>query len=98
LGGNASISFDLPPFTMVADRNRLAGLNLVGLRRRGFSREVIADLKSCFAAVYREGSNPRETAARAIEQQVAQTKEGALFLHFFTEGKRGIARPGREAE
>jgi UDP-N-acetylglucosamine acyltransferase len=96
LGGNSSITFDLPPFTMVAQRNRLAGLNLVGLKRRGFSREIIADLKNCFAAVYRLDSNPREAAALALESGVAQTKEGTLFLEFFGASKRGLPRPGRD--
>lgn len=98
LGGNASITLDLPPFTMAADRNRMAGLNLVGLRRRGFSREEITDLKRCFSAVYGGRGNPREAAAQAIEEQTATTKAGVMFLQFFTGGKRGFARPGGEGE
>lgn len=95
VGGNAAITLDLPPFTMAADRNRLAGLNLVGLRRRGFSREVIADLKNCFSAVYRNGGNARSAAAEALDQQVAKTEEGLSFLAFFAGGKRGFVRLGR---
>lgn len=91
LGGNASITFDLPPFSMVADRNRLAGLNLIGLRRRGFSREVIADLKRCFSAVYYNGKNPRQAAAAA--EGLAETEQGRTFLAFFADGTRGFARP-----
>lgn len=98
LGGNASITFDLPPFTMVADRNRLAGLNVIGLRRRGFSREAVADLKRCWAAVYAAGTNPRRAAAEALDAQTAQTPAGKTFLTFFAEGKRGFARPGRGEE
>jgi UDP-N-acetylglucosamine acyltransferase len=98
LGGNASISLDLPPFTLAADRNRLAGLNLVGLRRRGFSPEVIADLKRAFAAVYRKGTNLRQAAATTLEENVAVTPEGLFFLRFFAGGKRGFARPGRRDE
>lgn len=98
LGGNASITLDLPPFTMVAERNRLAGLNLIGLKRRGFSSEVIADLKRCFRAVYSDASNPRKAAVAALEQNVAATDEGDFFLGFFTEGKRGFARPERGEE
>ncbi|MEX2381289.1 MAG: acyl-ACP--UDP-N-acetylglucosamine O-acyltransferase [Opitutales bacterium] len=98
LGGNAAITLDLPPFTMVADRNRLAGLNLVGLRRRGFSREAIADVKNCFSNVYRSGGNPRAAAAAAVEQQVAKTEEGSSFLRFFADGNRGFARPGRHED
>jgi UDP-N-acetylglucosamine acyltransferase len=95
LGGNASISLDLPPFTIAADRNRLSGLNLVGLRRRGFAAEVVADLKRAFAAVYRSGGNLRQAAATALEGNLAVTPEGISFLRFFAEGKRGFARPER---
>lgn len=98
LGGNAAITLDLPPFTMAADRNRLAGLNLIGLRRRGFSREVIAELKACFGSVYRRGGNPRASAAEAVERGVAKTAEGLSFLSFFAGGNRGFARPGRGEE
>lgn len=93
VGGNASISLDLPPFTMVADRNRLAGLNLIGLKRRGFGRETIADLKCCFSAVYGGGVSPRAAAAGALEKNAPQTEEGRRFLQFFAAGKRGFARP-----
>lgn len=98
LGGNASITFDLPPFTMVADRNRLAGLNLIGLRRRGFPREVIAELKSCLSAVYQGGKKPREAAAAALEDGLAKSEQGRIFLAFFAEGSRGFARPDRQKE
>ncbi|HLS29159.1 MAG TPA: acyl-ACP--UDP-N-acetylglucosamine O-acyltransferase, partial [Opitutales bacterium] len=98
LGGNASITFDLPPFTMVADRNRLAGLNLIGLRRRGFSREVIAELKNCFSAVYHGGKKPREAAAAALEEGLATSEPGRAFLAFFAGGSRGFARPERSRE
>lgn len=98
LGGNAAVTLDLPPYSMVADRNRLAGLNLVGLRRRGFSREVIADLKKCFAVVYHDKSNPRLAAAEALKQETARTEEGRSFLQFFAAGKRGFARPGRNQD
>jgi UDP-N-acetylglucosamine acyltransferase len=94
LGGGAAISLDIPPFTMVAERNRLVGFNLVGLKRRGVDRETVRDLKRCFAAVYRKGGNPRQTAAAALETGLSSTPEAERFLRFFTEGKRGIARPG----
>jgi UDP-N-acetylglucosamine acyltransferase len=95
VGGNASISMDLAPFTIVADRNRMSGLNLVGLKRRGFTRETIADIKRCFAAVFGLGMSPRAAAATALEGGVARTPEGEAFLEFFRDGKRGFARPRR---
>lgn len=96
VGGLSPISFDVPPFVMVAERNRVAGLNLVGLRRRGCPRATIAELKRLFARVY-AGRNPRAEAAAALAEGAAQTDEGRKFLAFFGGGKRGVARPRRGA-
>lgn len=95
VGGNASISMDLPPFTIVSERNRMSGLNLIGLRRRGFGVEVIGDIKRCFTKTYELDPNPRTAAEAAIRLGVPTTAEGRQFLKFFAEGKRGFARPKR---
>jgi UDP-N-acetylglucosamine acyltransferase len=95
VGGNASLSFDVPPFLMVAERNEIAGLNLVGLRRRGIPREAISELKRCFHLVYDGGGNPKERAAACLAEGIATTEWGRAFLEFFGGGKRGISRPAR---
>ena len=52
ISGLARISRDLAPFTINSERDEVSGLNLVGLKRRGFSREAIRELKEAFRAVY----------------------------------------------
>ncbi len=94
VGGNASISCDLPPFTMAAQRNELYGLNLVGLRRRSFSPESIADLKLCFQAMYATLGDLRKRAA-GMDDQCGSTAAGRSFLGFFAGGRRGFAGPRR---
>jgi len=88
IAGLARITQDLAPFLLVAERNEVSGLNLVGLKRRGFSREAIAELKECYAAVF-AGGDPRKLAAA----RTAKTAEARRFLEFFAGGKRGFARP-----
>ena len=88
IAGLARITQDLAPFLLVAERNEVSGLNLVGLKRRGFSRETIAELKECYAAVFAGGDPRKRAAARA-----ARTPEARRFLEFFAGGKRGFARP-----
>lgn len=88
IAGLARITQDLAPFLLVAERNEVAGLNLVGLRRRGVGREAIAELKECYAAVF-AGGDPRKRAA----SRAARTPEAKRFLDFFAGGKRGFARP-----
>jgi UDP-N-acetylglucosamine acyltransferase len=92
-GGMACITQDVAPFLMVAERNRVPGLNSVGLKRRGFSREAIKEIKECFSRVF-SGGNPREHAA-ALLAAGAAAPEARRFLEFFTGGKRGFVRPDR---
>jgi UDP-N-acetylglucosamine acyltransferase len=92
VGGLARITRDLAPFTIVAERDEVSGLNLVGLKRRGFSRETIRELKEAFRAVYLEPGDIRQLAAAALASGLGKSAEAVRFLEFFTGGKRGFAR------
>jgi UDP-N-acetylglucosamine acyltransferase len=91
LGGLARITLDIPPYAMAAERDEIVGLNLVGLKRRGFSREVIAELKDCFREVYFDGGNIRLRAKEVLGRGV-RSAEAKGFLEFFAGGRRGVAR------
>lgn len=97
MAGFAShISQDVPPFMMV-DGNPLSvrGLNIEGLRRRGFSPERIAAVKQMHRLLYRQGLT-LEAACGAIAALPAQYPEAAddiaLLLAFVARSTRGIAR------
>jgi UDP-N-acetylglucosamine acyltransferase len=92
VSGLSRISRDLAPFTINAERDAVSGLNLVGLKRRGFSREAIRELKEGFRAVYFGRGNIRELAAAALASGAYTTAEARQFLEFFAGGKRGFAR------
>jgi UDP-N-acetylglucosamine acyltransferase len=96
VGGLARITKDLPHFTIVGERDEVSGLNQIGLRRRGFSREVIAGLKQLFRRVY-AANNLRAEAASILASGEVTGPEARRFLEFFTGGRRGIARPLRHA-
>lgn len=99
IAGNASISVDVPPFVLAAERNELHGLNLVGLRRAGMGAEERKDLKGCYRQVFAGGGNLREKAASAERAGgCGRTERGRRFLRFFAGGKRGFARPKPEAD
>lgn len=91
VGGLSRITKDVAPFLMVAERDEVPGFNLVGLKRRGFSREAIQEIKAAYAAVF-GGGDPRKPAASLLEAGV-QHAEARRFLEFFAGGKRGFARP-----
>ena len=91
VGGLTRLTKDVAPFLMVAERDEVPGFNVVGLKRRGFSREAIRELKDCFRAVFAAG-DPRRHAATRLADGVASA-EARRFLEFFATGKRGFARP-----
>jgi len=95
IGGLARITRDIAPFLIVAERDEVSGFNVVGLKRRGFSRETIAELKACYAAVF-AGGDPRKLAAARLAAGV-QAGESRRFLEFFAGGKRGFSRPAARA-
>ena len=96
VAGLARITEDVAPFTMVAERDEVIGLNLVGLKRRGVSRVAIQQLTEAFRRVYFTPGNIRAVAAQALAELAAGEPEARRFLEFFAGGKRGFVRPRRE--
>jgi len=97
MAGFAShVSQDVPPFMMV-DGNPLAvrGLNVEGLRRRGFSAARIAGIKQAHRVLYRQGLT-LEAALAALQDLPADHPEAAadiaLLREFAAASRRGIAR------
>ncbi|HEY0967376.1 MAG TPA: acyl-ACP--UDP-N-acetylglucosamine O-acyltransferase [Opitutaceae bacterium] len=93
VGGLARVTLDVPPFTMIAERDDIIGFNVVGLKRRGFAREAIRELKAAYRALYYTPGNIRSVASSLLGTVVSP--EARRFLEFFTQGKRGLARPSR---
>lgn len=97
IAGNASITADVPPYLMAAERSEAHGLNLIGLRRGNFEQREIADLKRCYRAVFFGGGNLKKKAeAAARETEFGVTPAGARFLSFFESGKRGFVQSTRD--
>jgi UDP-N-acetylglucosamine acyltransferase len=93
IAGNASISYDVPPYAIAAERNEICGLNLVGIRRQGFNKTAVADLKRCYHAVFCGTGNLRDRAAKALDSAAYGCEaQGRSFLEFFAGGRRGFAR------
>lgn len=100
ISGNSRITLDVPPYLMVAERNEVSGLNLVGLRRRGFPRDTIAEIKGAFHAVYGASSlHFAENAAEALRSGAFASAEARAFLEFFAISARrtGFVRPRRDS-
>jgi len=96
VGFASAVSQDVPPFLLV-DGNPLAvhGVNVTGLRRRGFSNERIAAVKQMHKLLYREGRTLADarTAIDELAQQSPEAREDvALMSGFLAKAERGIAR------
>jgi UDP-N-acetylglucosamine acyltransferase len=86
--GGAGISKDLPPFAIAFRENEMCGLNIIGLRRAGFSAEQRLELKKVYHLLFRSGRNLRTALAEA---QAQFTSEGAqTLLNFVATAKRGV--------
>jgi UDP-N-acetylglucosamine acyltransferase len=97
VAGHASITRDVPHYVMVAERDDVIGFNLVGLKRRGFGRGAITQLKQAYHDVYFTPGNIRTVAAAALAGGKFTTPEARRFLGFFADGKRSFARARRAA-
>ncbi|MBU6411580.1 MAG: acyl-[acyl-carrier-protein]--UDP-N-acetylglucosamine O-acyltransferase, partial [Verrucomicrobia bacterium] len=92
--GGSAISQDLPPFCMARGVNELCGLNVIGLRRAGYSPEERAELKRLYHFLFRSGKNLREALAGA--RKTFTSAPAKVLLDFVTDAKRGVcADPGR---
>ncbi|MDQ8202022.1 acyl-ACP--UDP-N-acetylglucosamine O-acyltransferase [Pelagicoccus sp. SDUM812003] len=95
VGGLSAITMDVAPFTMLAERSALFGLNVVGLRRRGVAREAIRQLQQAYKSVFAHSGNLRQKAEELLAEAGDPSPELRTFLEFFASGKRGFSRPGR---
>jgi UDP-N-acetylglucosamine acyltransferase len=92
LGAGAMVSQDVAPFcNATGDRARLHGLNVVGLRRRGFSTEVIREIKRAYRIIFQSGLKLADAIARA-RRELTLTDEVEHFLSFIQASERGVCR------
>lgn len=92
IGGYSVVTQDALPWVMtVGNRAKAYGLNLVGLKRGGYSRETIAALKSCYQTLFRSKLKLDE-AAQQVEQNLGHVEEVRYFLDFVRSSKRGVCR------
>ena len=96
LGGLGATSKDIPPFILQQGYNCVTGLNLVGLRRAGFSTESINALRQVFRILYRE-RRPLSLALARIEADFGTVAEVVEFVTFIRESRTGI-NPARSQD
>jgi UDP-N-acetylglucosamine acyltransferase len=86
--GGSAVSKDLPPFTIALHQNEICGLNIIGLRRAGFTSEQRLQLKAAYRLLFRSGKNLRA----AITEAQSQFPDGPArtLVDFVATAKRGV--------
>lgn len=91
LGGGAMVSLDVPPFMQACgDRAKLYGLNIVGLKRRGYGRETIIALKRSYRILFRSNLMFQESIEK-VEKMFSDAQVKYL-VEFLKSSQRGFCR------
>jgi len=86
--GGSAISKDVPPFCVALGVNEICGLNVVGLRRAGFSAEERMELKRLYRLIFRDGRILRDALAEASKEFCSTPSK--ILLEFLAQAKRGV--------
>ncbi len=92
VGGGSSVALDIPPYVIAAGyRGQLYGLNLIGLKRRGFDKETIDLLKKAYKLIFQEHHLLKDAIHKA-RTELPYSEHIERLLSFIETSKRGICR------
>jgi len=98
VGGGSKVNKDIPPYVLCGrDPICYAGVNIVGLRRRGFESDVIRNIKDIYDTIYFQGYNISNGCSQ-VEAGFPQSPERDTILNFIRNSKRGIVRASEVIE
>lgn len=95
IGGVSGISLDVPPYVILAgtrNRTRISGINKIGLRRNGFSKETINNLEAAFKIIFRDQDLLLKDALEVARREVPNCAEVETLIRFFENSKRGVVK------
>lgn len=90
--GGTRFSKDIPPY-VIAGREPVAycGINIIGLRRRGFSNETIENIHNAYRIIYQNGLNTTEALVK-VEEEIEPSPERDYIVSFIRDSQRGIIK------
>jgi len=93
IGGGAIVTQDVPPYVNAAgNRARMFGLNLIGLKRQGFSSETISALKSAYRLLFRSAGLTFKKRIDQVHSRFGHIPEVKPLLDFVEASDRGICQ------
>ncbi len=92
IAGASLVRKNVPPYIRVArEPLQFIGVNTIGLTRRGYSKETIAQIEDIYRLIFVRGHNI-SNAMELVEAEVADSKERKLILDFIKNSKEGIVK------
>ena len=90
--GGSRVTKDIPPYTLIGrDPIVYCGINIVGMRRRGFTKDQVYLIQDIYRTLYSRGLNTTD-AIHCIETEYETSEDRDLILNFIKSSKRGIVR------
>ena len=100
IGGMSGISMDVPPYVILAgtrNQMRITGVNKIGLRRNGVSREAVDAIEQAFRIIFRSSPDMVLQDSLALaERELADSPEVISLIEFFRTSKRGVVKRTEE--
>ena len=91
--GGSTMTNDVPPFCMAAQRNMLVGLNLIGMRRSGMPRSEIDAVRRAYREIFRKNP-PRDELVEQLRERAAESEAVGVMLDFVLKTRRSITPVG----
>ena len=99
VGGMTGVEHDVVPYAMVmGNRAWISGLNLIGLKRRGFNRETIRALRDAYALLFAEDGTWAEHIEQVAVRSSDDTAVQELLAFVRQDSSRGFCRPQAEGK
>jgi len=100
IGGMSGVTKDVPPFCLLAGgyRSGLSGLNIVGLKRQGFSLEKVGRLKDIYRLLLQETGSREQRLAKAATIIPDDDTDARSMLDFICTAKRGLSLHARDSD
>jgi len=96
IGGMSGVEADVIPYgSAMGNRARMIGLNLIGLKRRGFSRPQIHALRGAFRLLFKESGVFSERLAEAERRWPEDAQVAEMLAFIKAPSKRGLCKAGR---
>ncbi len=95
IGGMSGIGLDVPPYVIITgirNRVRISGINKIGLRRHGFSKETISNLDYAFRILFRSPNLLHQDAISKVKDEIKGCRAVDTMIEFFATSKRGVTK------